>query len=41
MPIEVLLFDLGGVLIEFSGVRDVAPLLRSAATESDDERVVQ
>ena len=35
MPIEVLLFDLGGVLIEFSGVRDVAPLLRSAATESE------
>lgn len=34
MP-EVLLFDLGGVLVEFSGVRDVAPLLRSEATESE------
>ena len=33
--VEVLLFDLGGVLVEFSGVRDVAPLLRIAATESE------
>ena len=32
--IEVLLFDLGGVLVEFSGVRDVAPLLRAEETES-------
>ena len=32
---EVLLFDLGGVLVEFSGVRDVAPLLRTEATESE------
>jgi glucose-1-phosphatase len=32
--IEVLLFDLGGVLVEFSGVRDVAPLLRIEAAES-------
>jgi len=32
---EVLLFDLGGVLVEFSGVRDVAPLMRSAATASE------
>jgi putative hydrolase of the HAD superfamily len=31
---KVLLFDLGGVLVEFSGVRDVAPLLRTAATRS-------
>ena len=31
--VEVLLFDLGGVLVEFSGVRDVAPLLRVAASE--------
>jgi glucose-1-phosphatase len=33
--IEVLLFDLGGVLVEFSGVRDVAPLLRRQATETE------
>src|SRR6476659_9158816 len=33
--VEVLLFDLGGVLVEFSGVRDVAPLLRTEATESE------
>jgi len=33
--VEVLLFDLGGVLLEFSGVRDVAPLLRKEATESE------
>src|SRR5215216_6642168 len=33
--IEVLLFDLGGVLVEFSGVRDVAPLLRVAASDAE------
>jgi glucose-1-phosphatase len=33
--VEVLLFDLGGVLVEFSGVRDVAPLLRIQATGSE------
>ena len=33
--VEVLLFDLGGVLVEFSGVRDLAPLLRKEATESE------
>jgi glucose-1-phosphatase len=33
-PLEVLLFDLGGVLVEFSGVRDVAPLLRVAASDA-------
>jgi epoxide hydrolase-like predicted phosphatase len=33
--VEVLLFDLGGVLVEFSGVQDVAPLLRVEATESE------
>lgn len=33
--IEVLLFDLGGVLVEFSGVRDVAPLLREKASDSE------
>ena len=32
---KVLLFDLGGVLVEFSGVREIAPLLRTAATESE------
>jgi len=30
--VQVLLFDLGGVLVEFSGVRDVAPLLRFGTT---------
>lgn len=33
--VQVLLFDLGGVLVEFSGVRDVAPLLRLEATETE------
>ena len=33
--VEVLLFDLGGVLVEFSGVRDIAPLLPVEATESE------
>jgi hypothetical protein len=33
--LEVLLFDLGGVFVEFSGVQDVAPLLRVEATESE------
>ena len=33
--VEVLLFDLGGVLVEFSGVRDVAPFMRAEASESD------
>ena len=33
--VDVLLFDLGGVLVEFSGVRDIAPLLRSKASESE------
>lgn len=33
--IQVLLFDLGGVLVEFSGVRDVAPLLRTGAPEAE------
>ena len=33
--VKVLLFDLGGVLVEFSGVRDVAPLLRTEASESE------
>lgn len=33
--IEVLLFDLGGVLVEFSGVRDIAPLLRERLSEAE------
>jgi len=35
MSIDVLLFDLGGVLVEFSGVRDVAPFLRERLSESE------
>jgi putative hydrolase of the HAD superfamily len=33
--IELLLFDLGGVLVEFSGVRDLAVLLRGRLSESE------
>ena len=33
MSVDVLLFDLGGVLVDYSGVRDIAPLLRTSATE--------
>jgi len=33
--IDVLLFDLGGVLVEFSGVQDVAPLLREKLSEAE------
>lgn len=33
--VEVLLFDLGGVLVEFSGVQELAPLLRAATTEPE------
>lgn len=33
--IEVLVFDLGGVLVDFTGVRDIAPLLRVAASETE------
>jgi len=35
MSIDVLLFDLGGVLVEFSGVQDVAPLLRKQLSEAE------
>lgn len=36
MPlIEVLLFDLGGVLVEFSGVRDLAALLQGRLSETE------
>ena len=34
-PIDVLLFDLGGVLVEFSGVRDLAVLLQGRLSESE------
>ena len=33
--IDVLLFDLGGVLVDFSGVRDIATLLRVKASEAE------
>jgi epoxide hydrolase-like predicted phosphatase len=33
--IDVLLFDLGGVLVEFSGVRDLAVLLQGRLSESE------
>jgi glucose-1-phosphatase len=33
--IDVLLFDLGGVLVEFSGVRDLAVLLQGRFSESE------
>ena len=32
---ELLLFDLGGVLVEFSGFRDLRPLLRVPLSESE------
>jgi putative hydrolase of the HAD superfamily len=32
---QVLLFDLGGVLVEFSGVRDLSPMLKVHASEED------
>jgi epoxide hydrolase-like predicted phosphatase len=32
---QLLLFDLGGVLVEFSGFRDLAPLLRIPRLEAD------
>ena len=35
---ELLLFDLGGVLVEFSGFRDLRPLLRVPQSESDIRR---
>ena len=33
--IDALLFDLGGVLVEFSGVQDIAPFLRERLSESE------
>jgi FMN phosphatase YigB (HAD superfamily) len=35
---ELLLFDLGGVLVEFSGFRDLLPLLRVPLSESEIRR---
>src|SRR5215510_8900722 len=35
VPPAVLLFDLGGVLIEYTGVRDLAPLLPYPLTEAE------
>jgi FMN phosphatase YigB (HAD superfamily) len=32
---KLLLFDLGGVLVEFSGFRDLRPLLRVPLSESE------
>lgn len=32
---EVLLFDLGGVLVEFSGVQDITPFLREPLSEAE------
>ncbi len=34
-PIDVLLFDLGGVLVDFSGVRDLAVLMQGRLSESE------
>ena len=33
--IEVLLFDLGGVLVDYTGVQDIAPLLRGKRSEAE------
>ena len=35
IAVDVLLFDLGGVLVEFSGVQDIAPFLRERLSESE------
>jgi len=41
LPTEphVLLFDLGGVLVEFTGVRDVAPFLPAGTSEAEIRRL--
>ena len=33
--IELILFDLGGVLIDFTGIRDIIPFLQGAASETE------
>ncbi len=38
LTVQVLLFDLGGVLVDYTGVRDIAPLLRVSATENEIRR---
>ena len=35
MSVELLLFDLGGVLVDFTGVRDIAALLSKPASRAD------
>ena len=35
VPLELLLFDLGGVLIDFSGPRELGQFLRAPSTRSD------
>jgi putative hydrolase of the HAD superfamily len=36
--VRVLLFDLGGVLVEFSGVRDIAPFMPEETSEAEIRR---
>ena len=38
LNVQVLLFDLGGVLVDYTGVRDMAPLLRISASEDEIRR---
>ena len=35
LNVQILLFDLGGVLVDYTGVRDMAPLLRISASEDE------
>ena len=35
IAVDVLLFDLGGVLVEFSGVQDIAPFLRERLSRAE------
>lgn len=38
LNVQVLLFDLGSVLVDYTGVRDMAPLLRISASEAEIRR---
>jgi putative hydrolase of the HAD superfamily len=38
LNVQVLVFDLGGVLVDYTGVRDIAPLLRVSVTEDEIRR---